>query len=401
MIDDQVGVAIVGAGPYGLSLGAHLQARGIDYRVFGEPMHTWRTAMPRGMRLKSDGFASNLSDPRGVFTLAQYCAEKNIPYSDMGNPMVDVETFIDYGLEFKRRYVNNVDERWVTQVRHGPQGFSLELNDGTQINAQQLILAVGITYFSHMPEELRGLPQELCSHSSDHTQLDKFAGSHVAIIGGGSSALDLAALLHRAGVEVEVIARAGEVRFHSMMQVPRPLSDRIHAPSSGIGPGWRSRFYTDAAPVFHHLPENYRIDIVRNTLGPAGGWFIRDDVVGKVRITVGTSVIHAKQEGDHVLLELRGAGGTTDQITCDHIIAATGYRPDIARIEILEPELSAQIATVDRTPVLSAHFESSVPSLYLIGPIAANSFGPMLRFAYGSRFVARRLTRHLMKVRRR
>jgi cation diffusion facilitator CzcD-associated flavoprotein CzcO len=64
-------VAIVGAGPYGLSLTAHLRSKRVDCTVFGQPMHTWRTAMPRGMHLKSDGFASNLSDPEHEFTLVR------------------------------------------------------------------------------------------------------------------------------------------------------------------------------------------------------------------------------------------------------------------------------------------------------------------------------------------
>ncbi|HEX9864173.1 MAG TPA: FAD-dependent monooxygenase, partial [Acidimicrobiia bacterium] len=56
-------VAIIGAGPYGLSIAAHLSQRGVDYRLFGTPMHTWRNHMPEGMWLRSEGFASNLADP--------------------------------------------------------------------------------------------------------------------------------------------------------------------------------------------------------------------------------------------------------------------------------------------------------------------------------------------------
>lgn len=59
-MSDAVEVAIVGAGPYGLSLAAHLRAAGVPFRQFGIPMHLWQTSMPRGMFLKSQGFASNL-----------------------------------------------------------------------------------------------------------------------------------------------------------------------------------------------------------------------------------------------------------------------------------------------------------------------------------------------------
>ena len=64
-------LAIIGAGPYGLSIAAHLRERGADFRIFGTPMGTWREQMPKGMLLKSDGFASNLSDPRALLTLRQ------------------------------------------------------------------------------------------------------------------------------------------------------------------------------------------------------------------------------------------------------------------------------------------------------------------------------------------
>ena len=54
-------VAIVGAGPYGLSLAAHLTHLGPGLRVFGRPMDSWRRHMPKGMLLKSDGFASKFN----------------------------------------------------------------------------------------------------------------------------------------------------------------------------------------------------------------------------------------------------------------------------------------------------------------------------------------------------
>ncbi len=60
-----VDTAIVGAGPYALSLAAHLGHHGVDHRVIGRPMQFWRRHMPKGKMLKSDGFASSLSTPPG------------------------------------------------------------------------------------------------------------------------------------------------------------------------------------------------------------------------------------------------------------------------------------------------------------------------------------------------
>ena len=80
-------VAIVGAGPYGLSVAAHLRRSGRSVRQFGLPMHLWRANMPRGMFLKSQGFASNLSDPAANLTLAAFCRETERPYADYGLPV--------------------------------------------------------------------------------------------------------------------------------------------------------------------------------------------------------------------------------------------------------------------------------------------------------------------------
>src|SRR3569833_3995981 len=82
-----VGVAVIGAGPYGLSLAAHLKAAGSSFRSFGKPMSTWRDHMPKGMQLKSEGFASNLSAPDKNSTLEAWCAANGRPYSAQKVPV--------------------------------------------------------------------------------------------------------------------------------------------------------------------------------------------------------------------------------------------------------------------------------------------------------------------------
>lgn len=64
---------VVGAGPYGLSIASHAAAAGLKVRVFGRPMASWRDHMPRGMFLKSEPWASNLSDPERRWRLDVYC----------------------------------------------------------------------------------------------------------------------------------------------------------------------------------------------------------------------------------------------------------------------------------------------------------------------------------------
>jgi cation diffusion facilitator CzcD-associated flavoprotein CzcO len=392
-----VDVAIVGAGPYGLSLAAHLHALGVSFRIFGNPMSTWLTQMPKGMRLKSEGFASTLSEPSSTFTLAHYCKEAGLPYADIGLP-VPLATFISYGLEFQKRYVPNLECVQVSSISKPHERFRICLENGKVCEACRVVLAVGITHFAYMPPLLSNLPDELVSHSSQHHALDSFKGKAVAVVGAGASALDLAALLREVGASVQLLARTPVIRFHDAPTgAPLTLRQRLQLPRTGIGSGWNVFFYANAPQLFHFLPERTRLEAVRKTLGPAPAWFVKEQVVGRVPFHLGVDVTSADVENGLVTLELTERNGAQSRLTFDHVIAATGYKVDIGRLTFVEQDLLTGIKAFEQTPVLSSTFESSLPGLYFVGISAANSFGPLLRFAFGVEFVARRLSKHLAK----
>lgn len=386
-------LVIIGAGPYGLSLAAHLGPLGMDFRIFGSPMRTWLREMPKGMRLKSEGFASSLYDPNSEFTLSRFCEQTGLAYADQGLP-VPLDTFSSYGLEFQKRYVPQLEEKEVVSLQPCHSGFDLRLTGGEVVVAQRVVVAVGLTYFRYMPPMLCGLQTELITHSSQHRDVDRFRGLDVAVIGAGASAVDLAGLLHQHGANVRLVARKSSIRFHDRAPFPRPLRDRLFAPTTGLGPGWKLFFYANAPLVFHRMPEYFRLDAVRNTLGPAPGWFVKDEVVGKVPFNLGTEITQATLRGTKVALELEDLSGSIRTMLADHVIAATGYKVDLEKLPFLSANTRIAIKTLDKAPVLSSNFESSLPGLYFVGTAAANSFGPLARFAFGARFTSRRLSKH-------
>ena len=396
-----ISTAIIGAGPYGLALAAHLRSLGTEFRIFGQPMHSWRTQMPQGMLLKSEGFASSISDPADSYPLGKFCAEHSKPYADIGLP-VPIETFIDYGMAFQRRFVPELETRLLRHLAPADEGFRLRLEDGETLQARQVVVAVGVGHFPYLPPELASLTERHLSHSSQHSALHRMRGKDVIVLGAGASAVDLAALLHRQGAQVRLVARRRAIDFHAPPENRRRhLSERLRAPRSGLGLGWRSRLCEDAPLLFRVMPRDFRHRVVQRHLGPAPGWFVREEVEGHVPMFLGARLLGAEAHNGTVTLRIAQGEGGEQALEADHIIAATGYRVDLRRLDFASPELLAELHMVEHTPVLSSRFETSLPGLFFIGPAAANCFGPLMRFACGNRFVARRVAPYMARAARR
>jgi lysine/ornithine N-monooxygenase len=389
-----VDVAIIGAGPYGLSLAAHLGAGKLSYRIFGTPMSSWRNHMPHRTWLKSDGFASSLYDPGSTFTLAQYCQERSLPYADVGVP-VPIETFVDYGLEFQKRFVSQLEETEVTSVARVAGGFELTTGTGEIVRSKRVVVAAGITHFAYIPPAFGVLPQELLTHSSAHKELSSFEGRRVAVIGAGASAVDLAGLLHEAGADTHLIARRPAIAFHEPSVEPRPIAQRVLKPRSGLGLGWRSRLCTDAPLIFHSMPSKLRRRAVQRHLGPAPGWFAKTRFVGRVTSHLGTRMTQVGIRGNWVSLKFTQQDNSDTELQFDHVVCATGYKVSLQRLGFIDLALRKQVDTVDDVPILNRDFQSAVPGLYFVGLASSNSFGPLCRFAYGAKFTSERLARRL------
>jgi FAD-dependent urate hydroxylase len=394
---DATDVVIVGAGPYGLSLAAHLTAARVAYRQFGVPMGLWQQAMPEGMFLKSQGFASNLSSPDGNHTLAAFCATTGRPYRDYGLP-VPLSTFVAYGLWFQASLVPGVETTLVTEVVPKDGHYEVSLADGSRLQAARVVVAAGVEHFARLPTELSALPSALYSHSSAHTDLSAFAGRRVVVLGRGQSALESAALLHEGRAEVTVVTRKPALAWNGPPLPPdRPLLQRLREPEAGLGSGWGTWFYSQKPAVFRHLPPRTRVMRAATALGPAGACWLPDRVEGKLPVLVSHSLVAAESDGDRGRLHFETPGGRVE-LTADHIIAATGYRADVDRLAFLSDLLRPDLRTLADTPVVDRDYQSAVPGLYFIGPVVAPTFGPVMRFVYGADHAARTVARALART---
>ena len=378
-------VAVIGAGPYGLSGATHLRAaNGLVVRVFGEPMSFWERHVPAGMLLRSPWAGSHISDPKRELTLDTY----HLASSNHPSVPVPVARFIDYGYWFQRHAVPDVDRRKVITIKAEFGSFGLKLEDGEPLKARRVVIAAGIAPFARRPELFRELPSSLVSHTSEHRDLNRFAGKEVVVIGGG---LESAALLHEAGAGVEVVVRAPQVHWLSRsakLHRLGPMSRLLYHPTD-VGPAGVSHLV--ARPnCFRRLPRRWQDRLRPRSIRPGGAPWVKPRLNG-VSILTGRSVASAAPSGNRVRLKF--SDGT--ERCPDHVLLGTGYRVDIGHYSFLDPGLLASIRQVNGYPRLDAGFETSVPGLHFLGAPAAWSFGPLMWFVAGSEFASTALAQRV------
>lgn len=385
-------VVVVGAGPYGLSAAAHLNAKGVDIRVFGETMLFWDRNMPEGMCLRSPWEASQLSDPPRALTIDAFQTATGVRVS---RP-IPLSRFVDYGRWFQSHAVPNLEPRKVADIEKDTTGFCVRLADGEVFRCGRVVVAAGIGPFAARPPQFAGIPRELGSHSSEQRDLTRFRGQRVVVIGGGQSALESAALLHECQADVEVLVRTSTVQWtwqRPWLHTFKPVGVVLYA-WPDVGPPLIS--HAVARPNLYRLFPRWIQDSWRaKSIRPNGvGWLkprLRD-----VTVSTGCAVLSATARGNRV--ELRLSDGS-DRLV-DHVLMATGYRVDVRKYEFLSPSLVSALRLRDGHPILGRGFESSVPGLHFLGAPAMWSYGPLMRFVAGADFAARSVARSVVGARR-
>jgi thioredoxin reductase len=383
-----VDVIIIGAGPYGLSAATHLRTiKGLEVRLFGQPMSFWDRNMPVGMFLRSNWTATQIADPGGDLTLEAFQAANKISFS----MPVPLSRFIEYGLWYQRQALPDLDQRNIIRVEPSPKGFRVSLEDGEVLYSRRLVVAAGIGAFAWRPPEFRDLPSELASHSSEHRDFTKFAGKDVLVIGGGQSALESGALLHESGANVEVVTRASHINWlggwasktlhHKLGKLTRNL---LYAPTD-VGPAGISQLVS-RPDLLRMLPRPIQDKLRKRAVRPAGArWLVSR--LQNFPMRLGRSVVSVAA-GDRVKVKLDDGS----ERTVDHLLLGTGYRVDVTKYDFLAPALAQSIDRFNGFPRLRKGLETSVPGLHILGAPAAWSFGPLMQFVSGARYASQALT---------
>jgi thioredoxin reductase len=386
-------VVIIGAGPFGVSISAYLSALGVDHLIVGRVMDTWRDHVPDGMLMKSEPYASTIASPDGKYTVAAYCAAHDLDYVNRVGPLTS-RRFVEYADWYTGQLVPGVRDETVTGVTPVAGGFRVTFADAEPVTARQVVVATGVLPYQHIPAELGGLPADLVTHTAQHHDLGQFRGRRVAVVGAGQSAIETAALLHEAGVSVQLIARVPELNWSAPNPEHLSALGHVKRPVTQLCEGWRCAFW-NTPYAFRMLPESVRTAKAKTVLGPNGSWWLKDRVEGVVDVLAGHRVTEAVAHGSGLRLVLEGSGQA--QADVDHVIAGTGFRIDLARLPFLPPQLRSAVKCLNGHPVVSRSGQTSVPGLYFAGAPTVLSIGPSSRFIAGTHTLSSLLARSVAR----
>jgi pyridine nucleotide-disulfide oxidoreductase len=408
---DTCDVAILGAGPYGLSVAAHLrQSKFMDLKVIGEPMSFWERHMPAGMLLRSPRVASNIADPGRRFTLDAYekgdgnrfavkvpaTVTEDFIAREMAK-RVPVRDFVKYGRWLQRQADLPIDSRVVSSVELAWGGFRLVFEDGKSLEAARVVIAAGIAPFAHIPKPFACLPSCSVSHTSRHKDLSKFRDKEVLVIGGGQSALESAVLLDEAGACVEVLVR--EPAMHWLGMKHRWMHGKMAAwmfyGPADVGPPGIS-LLVQRPNLYRRLPRAIQDLWGTRAICPAASCWVKARTAN-VRIHTGRFVVGARSEGERVCVQLNDGS----ERLIDHVLLGTGYRVDIERYPFLSAQVLQKIESADGFPVLDEGFETSLPGMHFVGAPAAWSFGPLMRFVAGTEFASPAVAHRILQAKKR
>jgi FAD-dependent urate hydroxylase len=391
-------VAIVGAGPYGLSLAAHLAARNVNHRIFGRPMQFWSNVADAGgdRYLRTYCFGTSISTPCNGFSFVDYNGPRGL---ETFEPCT-ISNFVAYGHWFQQANVPWVEPIDVMRIARGATDFEVVLADGQCVSASHVIIATGLASYANVPAAMATLPPALAIHTSRITSFAKFEGREVAVIGAGQSALEAAAILHETGARPQLIVRKKAIRWMSRVQSSGSLWKRLRSPVSSLGSGPKAWMLAKLPGTMHRLPDEWRLAFLKSHLPPEGAWWLRKRVENLMPVHLDTTVEEARDVDGRVVLRLRDAkDGKECQLVVDAVIAGTGYDIDVKRLDFLDPKLRGAIRRLGRAPKLASNFETSVPGLTIVGPASAMSFGPLFRFVAGTEYTSRIVSADLARTR--
>lgn len=368
--NNMLDLIIIGAGPYGLAAAAQARQAGLNYLLIGEPMKFWKN-MPGFMVVRSPFAVSSLYSPAPGLRLEDYYRETG--RTAARREKISLKIYLKYIDWYLAKAGLNILPQQVNTLRREASGaFTVVTRDNQQMQARNVIVAVGNPPFVNTPAEFSSVDKQFYSHTSEVTDFSRFAGKRVLVVGAGQSAIEACQGLLQAGAKVELMHRQKSIYWHNI-----PL--RINVPLL--------LFFISFPTVLEWVPYALRKAVGDRVSEPTVDTALRPKIEVGVTQHTRASVQRVSRTGKGVTVSFTDGRETT----VDHVILGTGYKVDIQRLPMLEDALRGQIEARDGYPVIDRHLESSVAGLFFTGVPAKGRFGPTFNFIFASPAGSRRV----------
>ena len=365
----------------------------MSYRHFGVPMQLWREAMPEGMFLKSQGFASNLSDPEGTHTLEAFCQATGRPYTSYGLPGIAGHVRHLRPVVPRPNSYLKVEEVLVTDVVRRADGFELTPGQRRAVRARKVVVAIGVEHFAYVPRAaVRRCPPR-CARTARRTPTWRRSAARRSSSSAPASQRSsrrrcctrtaplFRSLARRTAIALERPAAGPQTgRCCSGSGSPRPGSARAGPPGSTPTTRSCSGACRGTPGCTGRAPRSGRP-------GPAG---CASGSRASSRSGPASRSSRPRCWTSRSSWGWPSPGRPARELAADHVIAATGYRSDLTRLAFLPRQRcgprcgpwagSAAVGT--RLPVLRS------PACTSSGPAVAPTMGPVMRFVFGSEHAA-------------
>jgi thioredoxin reductase len=361
---------IIGAGPFGLAMAAYARHWRLNYRVVGKPMEFWQQNMPRGMYLRSA--CDWHLDPVGNHSIESFLNTQARTPAQV-EPL-SVELYLQYAQWFQQREAIESLGVYVRRLDYSGRRFRATTEDDHVINAGRVVIAVGFKYFKHLPIELTDhFSKRRISHTCDLVSFTKLRGKRCLILGGRQSSFEWAALIREAGAAVvHVCYRHDTPAFQTAdWSWATRLVDLI-----AKDPAWFRRLSAaQREEVNYSLWAEGRLKL-EPWLEPR----VRNETI---KLWPRSKVAGCIEQSDGALAVKLDNGET---IVVDQVIAATGYKVDIARVPFLAAgNLLKNLTVRNGFPELDVQFQTNIPGLFMTSIPAVQDFGPFWGFTVAAR----------------
>jgi cation diffusion facilitator CzcD-associated flavoprotein CzcO len=363
---------IIGAGPFGLAIAAQAAHLGINHLVAGRPMEFWRKNMPQGMYLRSE--CDWHFDPANIHTIEKFLESRGQTPHEV-EPL-SLDFYLSYADWFQKQKQITTLPAYIARLDHA-NGFVATTVDGDTIHARQVALAPGFKHFANIPAELKArLPEDRYTHTCEFTDFSSAANTRYLIIGGRQSAFEWTALLFEAGARAVYVSHRHDTPVFEVSDWSwvNPLADAM-----ADNPNW-----------FRRLSQAEKDDVSRRLWAEGRlklePWLAPRIADERVRILPNTELVKAVEQFGELVVTMSNG----EEIVCDKVVFATGYKVDISRVPVLASgNILPQMEMRNGFPVLDDHLQTSVPGLFITSMPAIQDFGPFFGFTIAVRVSAK------------